>query len=177
MSDTPKDQPRENTAPPTKSSHESKVRVFRYMAILFAAAFLLLLLAFLMQNRASQETINDLTESVTSIHSMQNLVDANTALQEENKALMEALEDAKVTAEQNKEELSLAKRRLNALHTLNNIRALYNQGKYQEARDLIARSTLLEYDLEEYSTNFLSEEGRAIYDPLEAYRSLVDWLT
>lgn len=176
MSDTPMEEPRENTALPSKNNHESKIRVFRYMAILFAAAFLLLLLAFLMQNRANQEAISDLTESVTSFHSMENLVDANTALQEENKALMEALEEAKVTAEQNKDELSLAKRRLNALHTLNNIRALYNQGKYQQARDLIDRSTLLEYDLEEYSTNFLSEEGRAIYDPLEAYRNLKDWL-
>ena len=182
MSETPKEGARNETpSSPPKNSHESKVRVFTYMAILFAAAFLLLLLAFLMQNRASQETISDLTESVSSVH---NVVEENAelrqqveTLEEQLESLQEALEEAKATAEQNKENLSLAKQRLDALHTLNNIRALYNQGNYQEARDLIGQNEpLLEKHLEEYSQNVLSEEGRAIYDPLDAYRSLVDWL-
>ena len=178
MSETPKEETR-NT--PSFSGHESKVRVFRYMTILFAAAFLLLLLAFLMQNRTNQEAISDLTESVSSVH---NVVEENEKLRQELDALTE-IYLKEVSAHQEsvyssifmREELDLAKQRLNALHTLNNIRALYNDGKYQEARNLIGQNEpLLEKHLEEYSQNYLSKEGREIYDPLEAYRSLKDWL-
>lgn len=77
------------------AERENKARVFRYLAILFAAAFLLLLLAFLMQNRANQQALDDLTASVNSFHSpLQNLVDANASLQAENDELKEALSQA-----------------------------------------------------------------------------------
>ena len=178
MSETPKED-RSKKDDHSKSSPSS--RVFRYMAILFAAAFLLLLLAFLMQNRTNQEAISDLTKSVSSVH---NVVEENaelsqrvTELENQLEELREALEEAKAASEQNKADLSLANKRLTALHTLNNIRALYNDGKYQEARNLIGQNEpLLEKYLEEYSQNCLSEEGRDIYDPLEAYRTLKDWL-
>ena len=178
MSDSPME---ESKKPSSTGDHESRVRVFRYLSILFAAAFLLLLLAFLMQNRTNQEAISDLTESVTTVH---NVVEENTALRERNAELEKkleqltvALEEAKASDKESRAAFSLTKQRLNALHTLNNIRALYNEGKYRDARNLIARNEpLLEQHLEEYSQNVLSDEGRAIYDPLEAYRTLVDRL-
>lgn len=178
MSETPKEESK-NT--PSFSDHESKVRVFRYMAILFAAAFLLLLLAFLMQNRTNQEAISDLTKSVSSVH---NVVEENEKLREELDALTD-LYLKEVGARQEsvsnnislQSDLDLTKQRLNALQILNNIRALYNDGNYRDARNLIAQNEpLLEKHLEEYSQNCLSEEGREIYDPLEAYRTLKDWL-
>lgn len=87
--------PKEETRPtPSVSGHESKARVFRYMAILFAAAFLLLLLAFLMQNRANQETISDLAESVSSVH---NVVEENEALRQQIEALEQELEELNET--------------------------------------------------------------------------------
>ena len=177
MSDSPKEEPKK----PSTGDHESRVRVFRYLSILFAAAFLLLLLAFLMQNRTNQEAISDLTEAVTTVH---HVVEENTVLRERNAELEQkmeqlsaALEAAKASDKESRAAFTLTKQRLNALHTLNNIRALYNDGKYREARNLISQNEpLLEQHLEEYSTNYLSDEGRAIYDPLEAYRTLVDWL-
>ena len=178
MSESPKEESKKSSS---TGDHESRVRVFRYLSILFAAAFLLLLLAFLMQNRTNQEAISDLTESVTTVH---NVVEENTALRERNAELEKkleqltvALEEARASDKESRAAFSLTKQRLNALHTLNNIRALYNEGKYKDARNLIDRNKpLLEQHLEEYSQNVLSDEGRAIYDPLEAYRALVDRL-
>jgi len=179
LSETPKEEVKSTPSP--ISDHESKVRVFRYMAILFAAAFLLLLLAFLMQNRTNQEAISDLTESVSSVH---NVVEENEKLREELDALTEvylkevgARQESVANNIALQSDLDLTKQRLNALQTLNNIRALYNDGNYQEARNLIGQNEpLLEKHLEEYSQNCLSEEGREIYDPLEAYRTLKGWL-
>lgn len=176
MSDTPK-QPR----PPSQNSErESKARVLRYLVILFAAAFLLLLLAFLMQQRTNRETISDLAESMSSV---QNVVEKNAdltqrvaELEEETQSLQAALEKAAAASEESRQALDLAARRLNALQTLNQLRALYNQGKYQAARELLEQNPALEQTLEEYSSNALSQEARAIYDPLEAYRKLADWL-
>ena len=161
----------------------SSARVTRYLVILFAAAFFLLLMAMLMQHRANKETINDLTESMTSIHSLQNMVEVNNSLTEENAALKEeiaALKQEAETARQEREaaqkELSLETTRQRALHTYNNIRALYNQGRHNEARQMIEEYPELEAQLEEYSKNVLSSEERELYDPLEAYRDIVSWL-
>lgn len=69
-----------------QSSPSRQRSVFPYLAILFATAFLLLLFAYLMQQRDSQEIIgnlSDLRESMGSIQSIDQLVDENRALREE----------------------------------------------------------------------------------------------
>ena len=155
-----------------------KNTVLTYLVILFAVAFLLLLLSFFSQQRANEAAIDNLEQTSNSaVQTLDNIIAERDTLKTENEALQQALEEAKTAAEQSNEEQSLAMQRLNALHTLNNIRALYNQGKYQEARNLIGQNTMLEYYLEEYSQNYLSEEGRAIYDPLEAYQNMKKWLS
>lgn len=78
--------PAETSKPPIKSN----TGIGRYLAILFAAAFLLLLLAYFMQQRTNQETLGSLKESITSIESLNDLVKENQALHEE----IDALEDA-----------------------------------------------------------------------------------
>lgn len=101
MSDTPKENSRPSpppakspSAPPPLSEHERKARVFRYMAILFAAAFLLLLLAFLMQQRTNRQAIDELTESVNSIH---NVVEDNEALRQQVATLEDDLDELNET--------------------------------------------------------------------------------
>ena len=136
MSNTPKEESRENTAPSPKNSHESKVRVFRYMAILFAAAFLLLLLAFLMQNRASQEAISDLTKSVSSVH---NVVEENAALRQQveelNKTYLE-----EVSAHQKVVYDNLANRELPlAMDYFWQLEQAYLRGQYSLCRELIEK--------------------------------------
>ena len=58
--------------------------------------------------------------------------------------------------------------------------ALYNQGRYREARALLeewgeAGAASTEKALEGIRSA-MTEEELEIYDPLEAYRQLVDWL-
>ena len=80
-----------------QSQRTKKSRVVTYLAILFAAAFLLLLLSYFMQQRANEQAITDLTQSLTSVHSLQNLVDVNTKLQSENDRLEKELQPPRPT--------------------------------------------------------------------------------
>lgn len=66
--------------------------VVTYLAVLFAAAFLLLLLAYFMQQRTNEVAIGSLTESITSIESLDDLIEENRTLREENETLTTANE-------------------------------------------------------------------------------------
>lgn len=75
-------------------SEKRKAAFLRYMAILFAVAFLLVLLSMILQNKSSKATISELNE--TSRSALQNAVDLqeqNRALQEENDALTAQISD------------------------------------------------------------------------------------
>lgn len=66
--------------------------VFAYLAVLFGAAFLLLLFAYLMQQRDSAEIMGNLSqlrESMGSIQSIDELTEENRALREEIEGLKE----------------------------------------------------------------------------------------
>lgn len=68
--------------------------VVGYLVILFIAAFLLLLMAYFMQQRAADaETIDTLRQSITSIESLDDLIEENQALRAENETLLAQLED------------------------------------------------------------------------------------
>lgn len=78
-----------------------KQSVFQYIAILFAAAFVLLLFTFVMERRQhqllqeeNQEQINNLQQSATAIQSLQNLYDENDALKEQVEELETQLSQA-----------------------------------------------------------------------------------
>ena len=62
----------------TRSPRRSPVT--GYLAILFAAAFLLLLLAYFQQQRANSETTDALKQGVSAVQSIQNLMDENAEL-------------------------------------------------------------------------------------------------
>lgn len=89
--------------------------VFQYIAVLFAAAFLLLLYTFLMERRQNQliqaenqEQIATLQKSASTVQSLQGLMDQNQSLQEENAALKEQ-------ADRLEKELAQAQSQLDAL--------------------------------------------------------------
>lgn len=74
----------------SSSSPPRRRSVFAYLAILFGTAFLLLLFAYLMQQRDSQEIIGNLSqlrESMGSIQSIDELLEENRTLREELEAL------------------------------------------------------------------------------------------
>lgn len=76
-----------NREPEEKQEHESgglqhaaeherphkRLSVMNYLTILFAAAFLLLLLSYLMQQRTNSETIEGLKQSVSAMQSIDSL--------------------------------------------------------------------------------------------------------
>ena len=162
--------------------------VVLYLMILFAAAFLLLLMSFLMQNRSNREAMSHLEETSNSaMESLENRLRENeelkaqvAELEEKNDRLTQQVQQADDQARQEQEELTAV---LQALGDLNTLRGLYNQGRYSDARDFLAGldteadgSYVTETWLERYRTDYADPEDLEIYDPLEAWRDLVSWL-
>jgi Skp family chaperone for outer membrane proteins len=122
-----------------------KLSVMTYLVILIAAAFLLLLLSYFMQQRANQEAIADLQQTSNSaVQSLDNLIAERDGLKRQNEELQTRLDelqselnDAVRAAQENQEQQSAATEANLALMRLNQLRALYNQGRYREARALL----------------------------------------
>ena len=167
-----------------------KFSIMGYLIILFAAAFLLLLLSYFMQQRTNREALNNLQDTSTSaINSLENLIaerndlllerDGLTerieTLETQNTALQTELNTANLTIQQTQETVEQIKAQTAALNQLNQIRALYNQRRIREARDLLEQYGGLESQLEQISAA-LTEEEREIYDPLEAYQTIISVL-
>ena len=159
--------------------------VLLYLVILFAAAFLLLLMSYFMQQRANQEAMDKLEQtSDSATRSLENILQENETLKVENEALsqqvaqlQEALEDAESASDG---EAALVQ--LEALCYLNQIRALYNDGRYSDARDAAAAAEAalagaggMEGVLGTVADG-LTGQQRLDYNPLEAYQSLMEWL-
>lgn len=83
MSDTPK-----NNAPGSKKG----APVFTYLAIMFAAAFLMLLLAYFIQQRNNEAAMSGLKDSISSFESIDELMEENQELREALASLTEANE-------------------------------------------------------------------------------------
>lgn len=172
----------EHTEPPKSRS------VLVYMVILIAAAFLLLLLAYFMQQRTSS-SLEGLHQSVNSLQSFDQLVEDNRVLHEEVGRLKEekaALEDRLAQAQADLREAEAqanangqaAERYLSqadALSALNQLRSLYNSGKYKDAIALLEANPNMEETLKAVSEG-LTEEERDTYDPLASYRRIAKLL-
>lgn len=172
----------EHTEPPKSRS------VLVYMVILIAAAFLLLLLAYFMQQRTSS-SLEGLHQSVNSLQSFDQLVEDNRVLHEEVGQLKEekaALEDRLAQAQADLREAEAqtnangqaAERYLSqadALSALNQLRSLYNSGKYKDAIALLEANPNMEETLKAVSEG-LTEEERDTYDPLASYRRIAKLL-
>ena len=152
--------------------------VLLYLVILFAAAFLLLLMSYFMQQRANQEAMDKLEQtSDSATQSLENILLENEALSQQVAQLQEALEDAESASDG---EAALVQ--LEALCYLNQIRALYNDGRYSDARDAAAAAEAalagaggMEGVLGTVADG-LTGQQRQDYNPLEAYQSLMEWL-
>lgn len=73
-------------SPPTPSAKKS-TPVFVYLAVMFAAAFLMLLLAYFIQERNSAAQIGNLQSAMESIHSIDELMEENRELRAELETL------------------------------------------------------------------------------------------
>ena len=160
--------------------------VMVYLAVLFAAAFLLLLLSYFMQQRINRETLDDLQKTSTSaVQSLENLIEERDRLVQERQTLEEQLEQLERQSETLQTQLDAAAgdtaqaeqaaQAAQALQILNEVRALYNQHRNREARALLEEYPDLEARLEDF-TQGMSQEERELYNPLESYRALAGWL-
>lgn len=82
--DRKKRSPAGTDAPRRKNQQRSRRNsVFQYIAVMFMAAFVLLLITFLMERRQSQQQIDDLKQSVSAYQTLQDLMDDNSKLRED----------------------------------------------------------------------------------------------
>ena len=137
--------------PRTTPKKRRQQSALRYITILFATAFVLLLFTFLMERRQNealmqenQEQINDLKQSVSAVQSLQGLYEENEGLkvtiaeleteiaklQETNEALA-----GKLTT--GNQALDTAKRSLNAMDWFWQIDEAFVRGRYSLCRSLI----------------------------------------
>lgn len=75
--------------PDTKEKRQKSV--FKYISILFAAAFVLMLLTFLMEQRQNQQVVDSLNESVSGLRESLSNVQSAQDIYEENKELIEQI--------------------------------------------------------------------------------------
>ena len=67
--------------------------VFRYIAFLFAAAFVLLLYTFMLERRQSQQQIDDLKQSNSAAQTLQGLIDENGQLKTETEQMKDQIKE------------------------------------------------------------------------------------
>lgn len=158
--------------------------VFQYVAILFGAAFLLLLVTFLMERRQyeqiqeeNQEQIDDLRQSVSAVQSLEELYSENAALREQVDELETQLEQSQEQAgnlAQANEALSLQLERTGqAMDWFWQIDEAYVRGRYSLCRDLM--ENLEEAGLAVYlPRESITDNGR--YSPNDRYQEIRDAL-
>ncbi len=160
-----------------QAQRNKKGRVVTYLAILFAAAFFLLLMSYFMQQRANEQAISGLTESLSSIHSLQNLVEVNNQLEAQIGELEQQMEDLTKQAEAMEKQQSQLSERLDgvtkAMDLFWQIDEAYVRGRYGLCRDLI--QTMEEGDLK----SFLPAQSTTDTDrfsPAERYQEIYNIL-
>ena len=158
--------------------------VFQYVAILFGAAFLLLLVTFLMERRQyeqiqeeNQAQIDDLRQSVSAVQSLEELYSENAALREQVDELETQLEQSQEQAgnlAQTNEALSLQLERTGpAMDWFWQIDEAYVRGRYSLCRDLM--ENLEEAGLAVYlPRESITDNGR--YSPYDRYQEIRDAL-
>ena len=159
---------------PAPLSEARKTALLRYMAVLFAVAFLLVLLSLILQAHSSKATISELTQTSSSaLSNVEQLQAQNRDLQDEKQTLtqekseLEAqvedlqkqLDEKEESAEKLKLELDLAhtKEAYEALLVAKNCEMHEGNVPFSKAMDTLA-------DLEQY----LGTEARAEYEKLLA---------
>lgn len=150
---------RENNEPEAAENHlqheaehskpHKKVSVLSYLTILFAAAFLLLLLSYFMQQRTNEQAISGLKDTSNSaLQSIDNLIEEKDALAQQVNDLQNQLSEQKgLTAQKNtdasllQEKVNAAQAQLQAMDWFWRIQRAFSRENYGDCRDLIAAFT------------------------------------
>ncbi len=153
--------------------------VLVYLVILFAAAFLLMALSYLMQRRSSDATIEDLRESVTAMQSVGDIQTQNETLRQQVADLEAQLEEAQRELDGMRDTLNTMtvreERLTQAMDLFWQIDEAYVRGRWTLCRELIGRmedvsagSALKEYLPRESTT----DNDR--FSPTDRYQEIYD---
>ena len=137
-----------------KQAAEKKISehsVIRYLSILFAAAFFLLLITFAMERRQhealqeqTQEQINSLQQSISATQSLKQLYEENDTLKEEVRDLKERLQDTQQELESQSQQLQTQTDRLTALDWFWLVEQAYDAEEFDLCRARLSSMTELE---------------------------------
>lgn len=185
MSKTPEHKHEEESVPLQHAAeHEKPPRARRqsvllYLVILFAAAFVLMAWSFLMQQRSSNQTIQDLRESVTAMQSAGDIREENAALKEQVADLEAQLEEAQrelAGMQETLDDLTVREEKLiQAMDLFWQIDEAYVRGRYSLCRELIGRMEDLSTGsaLKEYlPTESTTDNDR--FSPADRYQEIYD---
>ena len=191
MSEEKKHPEEENTPSPAETkkprARYKNTGLGRYLAILFAAAFLLLLLAYFMQLRTSEETLGSLKESITSMESLDDLVKENQKLREEIDLLEDTCEalEGELTSLQNDNQmlsqryetasadLTYSRKVFDSIYVLYWAESHFTEGDYAKAADVLFA---LPPDTLSEGLALFDEGGAVEFALLPRYDALVDAL-
>lgn len=187
MTDFIHEQPNKNPSPPTPDppkSGDRQKRVYVYIAILFTAAFILILWSFLASHRSNQMVLSEIKSNA---NLLQHTIEQNQQLQEQvdaYEAQIEELETQLTQAQQENDQWRVnaenATVSYNALMRLSKLQALCRTGKFDEAKDFLTQmETDAPGELESsltVITGQMTQQDLALYNPLELYQSLLELL-
>lgn len=158
--------------------------VFQYIAILFGAAFVLLLFTFVMERRQYQmlqeqneAQIDDLQQSVNAVQSLNSLYEENAAMKEKTQELEEENQDLQEQVDQLEQQVSdlsvQAEKTSQAMDWFWQIDEAYVRGKYTLCRELM--DSLEEAGLKEaLPRESVTDNGR--FSPYDRYQEIYDAL-
>lgn len=150
MAESEKDRTPSSPAPEKKEERKPSARtrargqqrrsqrsVFQYITVLFAAAFLLLLMTYMMQQRLNKAEIDDLQKSSNStLQTLENIIAERDQLRQENQELSDQLEDAIQAAENSSATAKEQARALEAMDWFWRIQRQFSRGYTKAAREL-----------------------------------------
>lgn len=159
------------------SERERQKRVYAYIAVLFTAAFILILWSFLSTHRSNQEVIDQVKGSASM---MQSTLEENRALEGEVDSLearVDELEESLDRAEEALDAAAEASARqeaiISALDRLRKIEGAFEAYRYETARELVLDfedTDLVQY-LPDHSLH-TDSDGNDAESPLTTYRRI-----
>ena len=161
---------------PSADRKNKRSAVYLYLLILFGAAFLMLLLAYFVQQRSNENTISDLRDSMNL--SREELLDEISALEEKNTALSEEIDrlqaDRQAYEEQVQEEVRLwGQNYTDVLDKLYGWSSFWELEQYYQAEDLQnCAAVLLLLELRDQSTYRTPDNAQERYT--EIVRAVID---
>lgn len=153
--------------------------VLIYLVVLFAAAVILLLFAYLMQQRTNEQDIDGLKQSVSAMQNAQELYEENAALKEQLEQLEKQAEAAQseldrlqIESQSLQQQADSLKRTAQAMDWFWQINEAYVRGRNSLARQLIEQ---MGSDLPQYlPMESITDNGR--FSPYDRYQEIYDAL-